>query len=80
MSAHLKPSAQRLVDCLRRANGQWVHGVTLGRADVAGFRYSARILDARAAGIVIEGRRFPGSAVWFYRIPPQPQLDLGLAS
>jgi hypothetical protein len=80
----VKPSARRVLDRLRAADGAWVSGLTLYTPDVGGLRFGGRIEELRKLGHHIEGRPDPSrrTQVWQYRwVAPEPvQQTMGLAS
>jgi biotin operon repressor len=73
----MKPSARRVLDCLRAADGAWISGNRIV-ADGGGWRYSARIHELRAAGYDIERRSVRGSSVDEYKLVEQLQLELAV--
>jgi len=69
---HLIPSARKALMALRAAGGGWISGNRL--ADAAGYRFSARLHELRAAGYVIERRTAAdGSPVDWYRLVEKPE-------
>ncbi len=77
----MSPSTRRALELLRSVDGAWVSGNRI--ADVAGYRFGARLEELRRLeGITIERRRDPtGGPVSWYRIPVEDeQLTLGVAS
>ena len=76
----MKPTARRALYVLRAADGAWLSGNRI--AEVAGFRFGARLFELRAEGYTIERRSAPnGNATDEYRLVEKPeQLELGVAS
>ncbi len=77
----MKPTARHALELLRSVDGAWISGNRI--AEVAGYRFSARLHELRSVeGFTIERRSSPnGSPVDDYRIVEKPeQLTLGVAS
>lgn len=78
---HLIPSARRVLERLRLANGAWVRGIDLAHPDVGGLRFGGRIHEIRRAGYRIEDRPDPSgkTAVHQYRYVAEPeQLEMAI--
>lgn len=66
--ARLKPAARRVVRALMAAGGRGATTAELGQAAVGGFRFGARIWEARKAGFEIDKRcERPGSYRYWLR-------------
>ncbi len=70
MSEEKKTRAEKILDLLYDAGGQWVYGSALLSWEVGGSRYSARIEELRKSGHHIESRPDPrpDHALWQYRL------------